>query len=143
MLIKRPPSMIMPNALSNPNACASPPIRPGPRRNALYPMRVIIALALPERVGCRSPAIENASGATTESAMPAAKNPINTVGAALIVVASRIPQAVINPAPIKMDQRPRSATAIPLVNRPVCIAKWNTTTPLAPSATGRLTKSRR
>ena len=69
----------------------------------LYPIKVIIALAAPERVGYRSPAIEKASGATTESVIPVAKNPANTAGAVLIVVASRIPQAVISPALIKSD----------------------------------------
>ena len=59
--------------------------------------------------------------AITESVMPAAKNPTNTVGAVLIVVASRIPQAVISPAPIKMHLRPRSPTAIPISAAP---ARW-------------------
>ena len=86
-------------------------IRPGPRRNALYSVKVIIALALPERAGYESPAIEKAIGATTKNVRSAAKNPTNTVAAVLIVVANRIPQAVINPALIKSDLRPRSPTA--------------------------------
>jgi hypothetical protein len=74
-------------------------------------VKVIIALALPERAGYESPAIEKAIGATTKNVRSAAKNPTNAVAAVLIVVANRIPQAVINPALIKSDLRPRSPTA--------------------------------